>query len=244
MEYKAKENLDIQEKYSNNYNNFLVKILNSNIRRYNCNSILDFGCADGFFLKKLLQYNKNKINVYGIDTDVNLREECKKNNITAYESINKINTTFDMIYMFNVLEHIEDDNNALKEIIEKLNDNGVFIVYVPAFMFVYSSLDKKAQHYRRYTLKELKQKLENTGFEIKQIEYCDSLGIIASILYKLKDKILNDNNGEIKIWQVKIYDFVHPLSRLLDKLFFSKYFGKNIFAIAQKRINNGTTNKN
>ncbi len=242
MEYQAKENLDIQEKYSTNYNNFIVELLHKTIQKYNCISVLDFGCADGFFLKKLIKKNNN-IKIIGLDTDCKLREKCKQNNIETFENLNEITENFDLIYTLNVLEHIKDDNSALEGIYNKLTKNGVFLVYVPAFMFVYSSLDEKAQHYRRYTLKELKQKIENAGFEIQKIEYCDSLGIIASILYKLKDKLLHDNYGEIKIWQVKIYDFLHPISRLLDKILFSRFIGKNIFAIAKKRVDYGQSNK-
>lgn len=243
MKYTAKENLDIQEKYSPNYNNFIIKLINNTIKKYNCVSVCDFGCADGFFLKKLLEKTNKKLQVFGIDTDSDYREKCEQHNIKAYNSLYEADNNFDIIYMLNVLEHIEDDNRTLKEIYDKLNDTGIVLIYVPAFMFVYSSLDKKACHYRRYTLTELKQKMENAGFEITQIEYCNSLGIIASILYKLKDIIFNNNNGEIKIWQVKIYDIVYPISRLLDKIFLSKLFGKNIFAIAKKRINYGTTEK-
>jgi predicted SAM-dependent methyltransferase len=59
-----------------------------------------------------------------------------------------------MIYSSNVLEHIEDDSRALNEMFAKLQINGKLAIYVPAFMFLFSDLDIKAGHFRRYSKKE------------------------------------------------------------------------------------------
>ncbi len=231
--YNYKEALKLLELIANNYNKFIIKLISGAIKQYNCSHILDYGCSDGFFIREL---NKqiNNIQIEGLEPDNNSRIECSKANIKTYKELSDCEQTFDMIYMLSVLEHIQNDIAALKEVYNKLEKNGVLIIYVPAFMFLFSSIDRKSDHYRRYTLNELKSKIENAGFTIKEIKYCDSVGILASILYKLKEKFFGDNNGEFADWQVKIYDFLYPLNRILDKLFFSQLLGKNIYAIAVK----------
>ncbi len=234
--YNSKENLKIQELYSKNYNNFIIELISYAVRKYNCSYILDYGCADGFFIKKLRQ-KFGDIQLEGLDTDGDFILRCEKCNIKVHELISNCGQNFDMVYMLNVLEHIENDIQALKEVYDKLKQNGVLVIYVPAFMFLYSSMDKKAGHFRRYSLKELKNIIEQAGggrFKIEKAEYCDSIGILAIILYKIKECLFKSNNGEIKVWQVKIYDFFYPLGRLLDKLFFRSFFGKNIYAVAVK----------
>ncbi len=68
--------------------------------------------------------------------------------------------------MFDVLEHIEDDEGFLRELHVKLSDDGRLYLTVPAYSFLWSEDDRYAQHYRRYTLKNLCQKLRDTGFNI------------------------------------------------------------------------------
>ena len=61
----------------------------------------------------------------------------------------------DYIYSLNVLEHIEDDVMALRQWYQKLKPGGRILVYVPAFQLLYSSMDRKVGHFRRYTRRAL-----------------------------------------------------------------------------------------
>src|SRR3954452_7744006 len=56
---------------------------------------------------------------------------------------------YDSIVMMNVLEHIEDDEAALKTLRRALNPGGRIVLYVPAFMLLYSDFDREIGHYRR-----------------------------------------------------------------------------------------------
>ena len=73
---------------------------------------------------------------------------------------------FDIITAFDVIEHIEDDNTALSNINQMLNKDGVLIVSVPQYKFLWSKLDEILKHKRRYSRQELVSKLKNNGFEI------------------------------------------------------------------------------
>lgn len=134
----------------------------------------------------------------------------------------------------NVLEHIEDDVSTLKDMHNKLNNNGKLLLYVPAFDFLFTSIDVLAGHYRRYDKNNLINKLEISGFKILKCEYCDSVGVIATLVYKLLNNFKNTQAGEISSLQIILFDMFFPISRLLDKILFSKLAGKNIFILAQK----------
>lgn len=234
MNYTANDNLEVM-KLAKNYNNFLANIVVRTIKNSNSKRILDFGCADGFFIQKLLKLCPF-LDIVGIETDEDSLITCKKLNINVIDTLERVpNETIDIIYSFNVLEHIEDDEQILTTFKTKLIKNGKVIIYVPALMFLFSSMDTKAGHYRRYNKKELKLKLEKSGLHISRIEYCDCLGILATLLYKLKDFLLRNGNGDISPLGIVLYDKVFFLSRILDYLLFKYLCGKNIIVIANKK---------
>jgi len=93
--------------------------------------------------------------------------------------MNQIVKKFDVIYCSNVLEHIENDELVLNELNSKLKNAGSLIIYVPAFQDIYSDLDKKFGHFRRYQKSDLLRKLKNSGFEATKSHYSDSIGFFA-----------------------------------------------------------------
>lgn len=68
--------------------------------------------------------------------------------------------------LFDVLEHIKDDIDFLKQIENVLTDNGKVFITVPAFNYLWSQNDVNAQHYRRYTTKTFRSVAEAAGFKI------------------------------------------------------------------------------
>lgn len=73
---------------------------------------------------------------------------------------------FDGIVALNVLEHIEDDNEALRQIIRMLKPGGIAVIEVPAGAKLFDFYDKSVGHWRRYGLRELEERLIAAGFEI------------------------------------------------------------------------------
>ena len=136
----------------------------------------------------------------------------------------------DVIYTVNVLEHIEDDRAILRTLYSKLKSGGKLFIYVPAFQLLYSAMDKKVGHYRRYGRAELKSKVKDAGFRITDSRYADSLGFLASLVYKWQ----GNDSGDINRGALKAYDrFVFPLSRTIDVLT-SSFVGKNLSLVAEK----------
>ena len=78
---------------------------------------------------------------------------------------------WDLVGLFDVVEHIEDDKSFLLRLREILNDRGWLAITVPAFPFLWSTHDVNLHHYRRYTKTTLKKVLEETQYDIEYASY-------------------------------------------------------------------------
>lgn len=76
-------------------------------------------------------------------------------------------TRFDLVGLFDVLEHIEDDRQALESIRLLLEPGGHLVLTVPAGPHLWSAFDTASHHWRRYTRDELQARLEGAGFELR-----------------------------------------------------------------------------
>ena len=77
-----------------------------------------------------------------------------------------------------MLEHIEDDAGELRLAAAALRPGGALLVFGPALEWLYSELDYKAGHYRRYSLRRLRQLARAAGLEILSVRYFDLLGVL------------------------------------------------------------------
>ena len=86
---------------------------------------------------------------------------------------------FDTVVCLNVLEHLEDDTRALKIMNQLLRPGGRLILLVPAYQFLYGSVDRSLKHFRRYSRKTLVAKLRQTNFKIERSYYMNLLGVFG-----------------------------------------------------------------
>ena len=227
--YSGALELLIDEKYLNNYkNSIVIKIL-----KYfkSTDKVLEYGAGAG-----TLVHNwevKTGIKPECLEIDNGLRKILIDRGFKCYDKAESITKTYDGIYTANVLEHIEDDVEALKKIHAMLKPDSIFVVYVPAFMCLYSELDSSVGHYRRYHKKELLKKLRKAKFKIIDSFYVDSIGFFASLAIKFFGY-----KGRLKLGgkeSLLIYDkYIYPISEVLDSLVLKYFFGKNILVAAKK----------
>ncbi|MFO0679536.1 MAG: methyltransferase domain-containing protein [Polyangiaceae bacterium] len=74
--------------------------------------------------------------------------------------------TFDLVGIFEVLEHVQDDTGMLKEIHRILKPGGMLALDVPVHMRHFSAFDDLVGHVRRYETAELRSKIEAAGFDL------------------------------------------------------------------------------
>jgi len=135
----------------------------------------------------------------------------------------------DTIIMVNVLEHIEDDESAIKGVHRVLKPGGHLLLFVPALQSLYSELDRKHGHFRRYHLAPLAYKLSTHGFKIHDKRYFDLAGVLPWWLINTLAK-KTDFNPAI----ATLYDrYFIPVTKFIER-FIVPPLGKNILIIAER----------
>jgi SAM-dependent methyltransferase len=218
---------------TNYYSNIVNLVADNFFRDINPGSkisILEFGAGTGF-LSEILE-EKYSVKAECLEIDKTLLEILKLKGFKTYSRISEVNKKYDLIFSSNVLEHIDLDVQVLSELKNLLKNEGKLVSYVPAFPILFSDLDVAVGHYRRYTKREICQKLQRAGYKVERIHYVDTLGFPASLLLRVLGYKAGGNIGGLK--SMRIYDrFVFPFSKLLDRIGFKKLFGKNLIAYAR-----------
>jgi len=223
--YSGVDNLEIMAE-AVNYNAFLLGLVTAQARPDD--QILDFGAGTGVLMRPLAAAGYH---VSCIEPDERLRKRLQADGLRAHPTIAEVpEQSCDLIYTFNVLEHILDDADAVRSLRERLRPGGRLVVYVPAFPILFSALDRKVAHFRRYRYEGLAALLFGAGLRIDRIAYQDCLGFAATLLFKL----VGNEDGTINRRALILFDrCVFPLSRFLDR-FMGRWIGKNLFAVARR----------
>ena len=234
--YGGKE-LESNEDHLPRYNEFIVKkfIQYSNLPFLNTmissQRILDFGAGTGTLAVIYKRLTGRRVECFEIDKAQ--FEETKKKGFVSWNSFAQILGKYDYIYSSNVLEHIENDLKCLSDLREILAPGCRLSIYVPAFNILFSDLDRSVGHYRRYSRKELKNKVIESGLKVVTCQYVDSLGFFASLFIKIFGwRKIGNIGGSASL---KLYDkVIFPVSRIIDRVTCGKFFGKNLLLIAEK----------
>ena len=189
--------------------------------------LIDFGAGTGTFAKRL---REDGCRVLCIEPDFSQRERLIEAGFEAFPDIHVLrDESLPFVFSLNVFEHIQDDHRAVEQIYQKLAPGGALLLYVPAFHCLWSTLDDKVCHYRRYTKKTLRM-LVRPRFSIEKLQYADSLGFIAALTFRL----LRRDSATLTAESIAWYDkWIFPPSRVLDVLF-HRFLGKNVFVICRK----------
>ena len=153
--------------------------------------------------------------------------DVRKVNLENSTDFNPLEEQFDTVICVNVLEHIRQDEQALKNLYRALIPGGSAILLVPQGPWLYGSLDRVLDHRRRYTRQQLLDKCKRTGFTI---ERAFSFNRVGSLSWFINGKILR--RKRFSKLQLKFYDSFVWLWRILDKIV--PLPGLSIIAIARK----------
>ncbi len=162
--------------------------------------ILDIGCGSGLML--------NALEKIGITNGMDMSSEAiafsreifsgpvKQGSLP--KNVPYPENSFELITALDVIEHIDDDTASLVTIKNLLSPSGKAIITVPAYMFLWSKFDEMNEHKRRYTLRELEQKLKNAGLQVENISYFNSLLFpIIFLIRKLNNIIGRDGISDV-----------------------------------------------
>lgn len=219
--YSGRDNL-IAMRAANRYNAAIVKMVEQAI----CGPrVIDFGAGEGLFADIVRQRHASPVCV---ESDNHLRSELAARGFTVAEMLSALPTgEFDFAYSLNVLEHIENDGQVLRDLRRCLRPGGRLLVFVPACPVLFGPMDRHVGHVRRYRKAELSEKLGTAGFSVDSLAYFDSIGFLAALVHRMLAR-----GGAVSPSSVAWYDhWVFPLSRRIDILL-KPLVGKNLVAVA------------
>ena len=128
--------------------------------------ILDLGCGTGTMLAHLRRFGEAE----GVDADERAVGFCHARGedrvqLLESETLPFPDDSFDLLTALDVLEHIEDDRWALREVARVLRPGGIFLATVPAYRWMWGAQDEISHHFRRYSAGELKRKIPEAGLD-------------------------------------------------------------------------------
>jgi SAM-dependent methyltransferase len=97
--------------------------------------------------------------------------------------------SFDLAVCLDVIEHLEDDLGALRELRRVVAPGGSLLVTVPAYQWLWSGHDEINHHHRRYTRSSLQRIAEEAGWEQVRTTYFNSLLLPVAILLRVLDRL-------------------------------------------------------
>ncbi|MCX6253718.1 MAG: class I SAM-dependent methyltransferase [Bacteroidia bacterium] len=210
--------------------------------------IFDIGGGNGFVAAEL---ERNGFKTVLVDPGLNGVRNAGKRELpniicSTLEDAGFKKECISAIGLFDVLEHIREDLDFLKNIRDVLKDKGMLYLSVPAYNFLWSEEDKISGHFRRYSKRTISNLLKSTGFKI---EYCSHfffflpvpIFILKVLPYKLgllkEENLIKNFTKDHKSKSKFINNFIEKLLNLELGFINSKksiLFGGSIIVAATK----------
>jgi SAM-dependent methyltransferase len=216
---------------------FIDIIMDDSIER-----ILDYGCGAGELMSNLNIAHPSK-EIHGADISEQAIDFC---NSRGHETVLNLNIEepkenyYDLVLCLDVIEHISDDVDFLYKMRNLLRSGGQLLITVPAYEILWSGEDFVSNHFRRYTKKNLKNKLIKAGFGIDKISYYNFLLFFPVVVVLLTKRIFRPRS----MYESDIEDINRIINRILIWIFSSEKwllrfmtfpFGASIIGIAKKK---------
>lgn len=204
------------------------------IRSFLGDRVIEIGCGLGNLLSRLVDREL----VVGIENSSSTVEEVRRKfalleNVKIFErsitdpavlALQQLD--LDSAVSLNVLEHIQDDELAMRHIALLLRPGSSFVLIVPAHERLYGTMDSSIGHYRRYTKESAKRKLERAGFAIVRQKYLNSL---AALGWFVNGRLLGSKVPPTGL--LMLFNKIVPLLKLAERIL-PPPFGISLMTVA------------
>ncbi len=138
--------------------------------------VLDAGCGTGRNLQDYARLGP----AAGVDPSASAVEFCRQrglNDVTeaGVETLPFEDDAFDLVFATDVLEHVEDDVAAMREIRRVVAPGGMLVATVPAYMWLWTANDVALHHHRRYSRPQLARAARASGWQPEIATYFNSI---------------------------------------------------------------------
>jgi SAM-dependent methyltransferase len=162
--------------------------------------ILDAGCGSGRTLEELVDYGS----VRGLELNEDAAELARARGlgevqVGRLELIPWEDESFDLITCLDVLEHVEDDREALTELRRVTRPGGWLVATVPAYQALWSPHDEANHHYRRYERATLRAAVGDTGWTLNRLTSFNTVLFPPAAAIRLAQRRRKGQNGNGKV---------------------------------------------
>lgn len=134
----------------------------------------------------------------------------------------------DSMICLNVLEHVEDDLSALRNMRQRLKPGGRLVVLVPAYAWLFNSMDRAVGHYRRYRKGELESRLQDAGWQVERVFRFNAFGVPGWFIGGL----LRRQTAGKTLFQ--LYDSLTPAFTIVEKYLIRGLWGLSLVAVCRR----------
>lgn len=213
----------------------IIKTFLEKLKFKNKIKILEIGCGTGSNINLLNNYGSvSVLEPNELALSFLNKKNLKIDNIKIGNCPKDINLQekFDLVCLFDVLEHIEEDKETIHKLSSILSSNGHLFITVPAYNWLWSDHDERLMHKRRYSIKNLKKLVPN-DLNIKHLTYFNTFLLPLAILDRLLQKYTKLKNQSnfflINFLFKKIFQFERYILKYLNFK-----FGLSILLILKK----------
>lgn len=226
------------------------RILTDTFRRYTDQArpleVLEIGCGIGGVIGALrtlqnLRLTGSEIYIQGLQY---AREKMPDVEFIQLDATNiPFRDTFDVVGAFDVLEHIEQDELVMRQVRETLHPGGLFVVTVPQYQWMWSRLDELVHHKRRYSRRQLIERLERSGFEVVYATSFVTTLFPFMMLSRVRDRAGASASDDTAAFATRVdlngplntmFDWVMRLDEAALRLGLSLPFGGSLLAVARR----------
>ena len=208
-------------------------------KNYEC---LDVGCGKNNFALNLEKISSFKIDQIDVDQKNFENKKKGRGSLFKYDINSKqqnLKNKYDIIFLLDVLEHIEDDNEFLQSCYFHMKQGSFLIINVPSIPELFSKYDNAVGHIRRYKKRDLKNLLIKNEFTISLLNYWGFLLIPLLFFRKIMMNLSKQNNEEIikkgMDTQSKIVTFVINMLKYMELKFLRiSILGSSLISIVKK----------
>jgi len=204
--------------------------------------ILDVGCGSGATMLVLRQFGW----VVGLDPSPAALSLSRSRGHTTLLQGDALrlpvrDESFDLVTALDVVEHLPDDLGVLREFYRVLTpEEGMLLLTVPAYQFLWSEHDEALNHLRRYTAGELRKRVTAAGFTIRRLSYAITFLLPLAVIFRLAQRLVKRQRRP----RTALIELPAPLNSLFTGTLFLEAFllpwldfpgGVSVVCVAEKR---------
>jgi len=157
--------------------------------------LAEIGCGNGLLQKGIEDHYGKSVAGFDLNELALQKNVSRMSPIYCYD-IHQCNPEFrgrfDLVLLFDVLEHIENESEFLQSVKFHLSPSGILLINVPAHQFLYSDYDRAAGHIRRYSLAQLANAASQNALKLRAATYW-GVPLLPLLLIRKGLKLCRDN---------------------------------------------------